>query len=479
MKLVLCHSVVPLSLALAAVGCSGAPSRNSSTQQQQVDQDYASSLISSWTQIALDAVWRDATPPAPGETRSWNEEAGPTRASRALAIVNIAVYDAVQSIVGTYNTYTNMPYDSQASMSAAVAVAAHDTLSSLFPSQKPSFDLALQNDLAANHSDLLQQGIDRGTAAAANILGLRTNDGSQVPDPLYTDLNLPTGPGQWAPDVLGNNPKAVGGYWMNVTPFALSSASQFRAPPPNSLDSPEYQADFNDVINKGSDGVTTPTTRTDDETVAGIFWGYDGAPKIGTPPRLYNMVALTIARDQGLLHQPDELTHLLAAVNTALADAAICAWDSKFFYNRWRPDNAIRSSANGNPTWMPLGAMESNTTSPDFTPPFPSYPSGHSTFGGALFQVLLRLVGDTSFTFVSDEFNGVTTDSSGNPRPLLPRTFNSLEDAQTENARSRVLLGVHWQQDEDNGVAMGNQIGDYVVDNLFARRNDSNVASKQ
>jgi hypothetical protein len=111
--------------------------------------------------------------------------------------------------------------------------------------------------------------------------------------------------------------------------------------------------------------------------------------------------------------------------------------------------------------------MEDNTTSPDFTPPFPAYVSGHATFGGALFQVLRHVFGDASFTFVSDEYNGVTVDNQGHVRPYLPRTFSGFTQAERENARSRIYLGVHWQYDADQGVAIGNQVGDFVFYNLF------------
>lgn len=462
-----CAALALSSTVVAA--CSDAPDEQS--QSSALTATSASNELLSWEQIALDAVWLDATPPGPGETRVSGEEGGPTRTSRALAIVNIAIYDAVQSIAGTYQPYTDMPNSSYASMSAAIAQSAHDTLSAMFPSQSGSFDQALASDLNAITASTKSEGVARGALAASNILALRANDGSQIPEPKYVDMNLPTGPGEWAPDTISNNPTALGGYWTQVTPFALESSDQFRAPPPETLDSDEYQADFNDVLNYGGDGVTTPTLRTPEQTIIGIYWGFDGAPKIGTPPRLYNLITLEIARLNGLDNQPAELTHLLAMVNTAMADAAIAAWDSKYAYNRWRPSNGIRATPGSNPDWMALGAMESNTTSPDFTPPFPAYPSGHATFGGALFQVLRRTLPDAPFTFISDEFNGVTTDHNGNVRPRLPRTFAGFDAAEAENARSRIYLGVHWQQDANAGITMGNSVGDYVFDNYFGPRN--------
>ena len=123
-----------------------------------------------------------------------------------------------------------------------------------------------------------------------------------------------------------------------------------------------------------------------------------------------------------------ELARLLALVNVAMADAAIAIWESKYHYELWRPVSGIRED-DGNPatladpTFTPLGAPASNLVGPNFTPPFPAYPSGHAGFGGALFQTLRRFYGtdDIAFTFVSDEFNGVTQDHDGNVRPRIVR----------------------------------------------------------
>ena len=148
-----------------------------------------------------------------------------------------------------------------------------------------------------------------------------------------------------------------------------------------------------------------------------------------------------------------------------MADAGIAIWESKYHYEFWRPverhprgrcDTGRSLPGDGNPatiadpTFTPLGAPASNLTGPNFTPPFPAYPSGHAGFGGALFEILRRFYGrdDISFTFVSDEFNGVTQDRNGNVRPLLPRYFASLSDAEEENGQSRIYLGIHWGFDK-------------------------------
>jgi hypothetical protein len=247
----------------------------------------------------------------------------------------------------------------------------------------------------------------------------------------------------------------------------------------------KYAAAFNEVKNFGGDGIGTPTERTADQTIAGTYWAYDGTPGLGTPPRLYNQIAVHIAEQRG--SNAIQLARLLALVNVAQADAAILCWKSKYDYQFWRPVVGIREadpgtgptglgdgnpSTIGDPGFSPLGAPSSNQSGPNFTPPFPAYPSGHATFGGVLFQILRRFYGtdDISFTFVSDEFNGVTTDNEGNVRPLIPRTFSSLSEAEEENGQSRIYLGLHWAFDKNTGIAKGNQMADYVINRAFVPR---------
>ncbi len=123
-------------------------------------------------------------------------------------------------------------------------------------------------------------------------------------------------------------------------------------------------------------------------------------------------------------------------------------------------------------TWSPLGAPASNLQGPNFTPPFPAYPSGHAVFGGALFQTLRNFFGtdDIAFTFVSDELNGVTRGNDGIVRPLMPRSFDSLSEAEEENGQSRIYLGIHWSFDKTEGIAQGRRVANYVFRNAFQPR---------
>lgn len=228
------------------------------------------------------------------------------------------------------------------------------------------------------------------------------------------------------------------------------------------------------------------TRRTIDQTVIGIYWGYDGASGLGTPPRLYNQIIREIALNKpnpntGSLNTPLENARLFAMANVAMADAGILAWEQKYIHNFWRPVLGIREhdlsmgptgTSNNNidndchSLWLPLGAPSTNSSKKNFTPPFPAYPSGHATFGAAAFQITRLFYGIPSgdrssdnlfqdLTFVSDEMNGVNKDNKGTVRPRHVRDFpGGLWQMIEENGRSRVYLGVHWVFDAfkvDNG----------------------------
>ncbi|HEV8130449.1 MAG TPA: vanadium-dependent haloperoxidase, partial [Acidobacteriota bacterium] len=128
------------------------------------------------------------------------------------------------------------------------------------------------------------------------------------------------------------------------------------------------------------------------------------------------------------------------------------------------------SATFGDLKFTPLGAPASNLHGPNFTPPFPAYPSGHAGFGGAVFQTLRNVYGTDriAFTFVSDEFNGETLDNEGHTRPLLQRTFSSLSQAEEENGQSRIYLGIHWVFDKTEGINQGRRVADYVFNNALA-----------
>jgi hypothetical protein len=438
-----------------------------------------------WNAIALDASGLDHTPVEPGEQRVFGENFGPGRSSRAMAIVHIAMFDAVNAVVRGYRGYTGLaPVRGDTSMTAAIAQASHGTLAALFPSQRATFDEALNEELGqVRERDAKARGIALGQAAAGAILARRAADGSQHPEPrIGVDFIPSREPGQWRQDPISQSPLALGARWSEVAPFVLSSADQFRVPPPPSLQSTEYAAAFDEVQREGGDNIVTPTARSPEQTEIGIYWAYDGTPSLCAPPRLYNQIAVLIADQMG--SSVVELARLLALINVAMADAGIAIWESKYHYGFWRPVTGIRESDQGSgptgqgdgnaatlgdPTFTPLGAPASNLVGPNFTPPFPAYPSGHAGFGAALFQTLRRFYGTDriAFTFVSDEFNGVTEDHQGVVRPLVPRSFSSLSEAEEENGQSRIYLGIHWVFDKTEGITMGRGVADEVFRHAF------------
>lgn len=447
-------------------------------------------LLHRWNEIAINATGLDHTPVPPGDPRVFGEQLGPGRSSRAMAIVHIAMFDAMTAIEGGYRSYTGVRAGrGPISEDAAVVQAAHDTLVALFPSQTASFDTLLAEDLARiTNAAKRANGIRLGQDAAAAILAMRVNDGSQFPEPRVGVDYFPSDqPGHWRQDPISLIPLALGAHWGECIPFVVNSPTQFRAPPPPDMTSAAYTTAYNEVKNLGGDGVITPTQRTSEQTFIGIFWAYDGTPSLCAPPRLYNQIAVNIAdqrRVRGI-----EFARLLALVNVAMADAGMTIWESKYHYDLWRPITGIRESdpgtgptglGDGNPdtagdtTFSPLGAPASNLSGPDFTPPFPAYPSGHAGFGGALFQTMRRFyrTDQIAFTFVSDEFNGQTRDNDGTVRPYQPRSFSNLSQAEEENGQSRIYLGIHWSFDKTEAIALGRGVANYVFEHAFTPEED-------
>ena len=428
-----------------------------------------------WNSVAIDASGLDHKPLSEGEQRRFGEQLGPGRAARAMAIVHLAIFEAVNGIAGNHQSLIGFSKGSNgASIDAAIAQAAHDSLVALFPSQSSIMDAYMAEEMENIDTAGRVQGLQVGRKAASAVLSHVANDGSAHVEPrLGVEFITSDEPGKWRQDPISQVPVAVGAYWGTVKPLVIKDGAQFRAPAPPALNSPEYAAAFDEAKRLG--GAGDDTERTDDQTTAGIYWAYDGTPSLCAPPRLYNQLLMTIADQMGTTDVV-ELSRLLALANVAMSDAAIAIWESKFYYQLWRPITAIREAdTDGNDAtiadaaFKPLGAPASNLLGPDFTPPFPTYPSGHAGIGGALFEILRRFYGtdDITFTFVSDEYNGETADSEGAIRPLIPRTFTSLSQAEEENGQSRIYLGIHFSFDKTAGIEEGRKVAGYVFENAL------------
>jgi hypothetical protein len=376
-----------------------------------------------WNTLMLDAIRQDRT--------------APPAASRVMAMMNTAVFDAVNSASGqVYTPYAlAVPQFGGADTRAAVSQAARNILVAAFPSQAARFDAALATQLAMSPNGAAKNsGISAGAATAQAILALRSTDGANR---VVTNPVLPPIPGNYQETGTG------GGYgilqqWPTVTPWAMASGDQFRAAPPPSLASAEYAVALNEVKLLGA---ASSTARTADQTEIAYYWA-DGAGT-WTPPGHWFSIASDAANRQGL--STLESARLFALLGISVADAGIAAWDTKYAFNLWRPVTAIqRGEEDGNPltigdaSWTPLLG----------TPPHPSYTSGHSTFSASAAELLALYFGTDSVNFcsASESANAAT------------RCFTSFTEAAMEAGMSRIYGGIHFQFDNQAGLAAGKQI---------------------
>lgn len=405
--------------------------------------------IVEWNEIASDVLLADTQYQNPG------------MASRSMAMVNLAIYDAVNGIQPTHQSFFSQPAPQLgASPDVAAIEAAYQVLSSIYPGQQAMLDSRRTASMSAfGDSPAKTSGILYGQQVASTILNERVNDGFDEMVP----YSLTEGAGHWEPDPMNPGQEAWGPEWGSLKPFGIREVSDMMPPPMPSMTSDEYTAAFNEVKRLGS---IDSTERTADQTEIALFWAYDRLG-MGTPMRLYNQVLRNIATSEET--DLNETARMFAMAHTSIADAGITAWDAKFEYDFWRPISGIRrADEDGNPNtvadpdWTPLAAP--GGTGPDgelindFTPPFPTYISGHASFGGALFQSLENYFGtdEMSFQLTSDEVPGSV------------RSFERFSDARIENGRSRVFLGIHWDFDDTMAQGTGQLVADYIHANHFA-----------
>jgi PAP2 superfamily protein len=407
-----------------------------------------------WTAVALClvTVMIHATTVRADVVLDWNAHAAraivtvggqvPPRALIRLAMVHLAIYDAVNAIDGVpFEPYASVPsVDRPASAEAAVAAAAHDVLVALFPAQSTDLDAKYAASLAALPDDIAKvNGIAVGQEAARGILNARTHDGRDA-----TVIYVPgSGPGVWVPTppafLTAQAPET-----RFVQPFALNSPSQFRPEAPFSLDSQEWARDYNEIRALGS---AVGSSRTAEQTDIARFWS-------DNPPLQWNRAwrALSMAKGLGLA----ENARYFAMLASASADSLIACWDAKFFYNFWRPVTAIRAGeSDGNPETEPDPAWIGLIV----TPPHPEYPAAHGCFSGASTATLKSFFGTDEVGFWID------SNVTGVVNPV--RTYFRFADALAEVAEARIYGGMHYRNSTRIGANIGKQVSRFTTTHFF------------
>ena len=361
----------------------------------------------------------------------------PLPQARFAAIAQLAVFEAVNAITRDYKPYLGtITASPSASAEAAAIAAAHKVLTIYFPGSAASLDAARANSLAAiADSPAKAAGISVGEAAAAAMIAARANDGSASP---AFFLPSSTNPGEWQPTP---GCTAAGGaffHWQSVTPFGLRSASQFRLDPPQTLNSGRYTRTFNEVKEVGD---VESTERPPDRAKVALFFAAVSAVAV------FNPVARQISAAQG--KSLSENAHDFALLNMAISDGAVASFDSKYRYNFWRPETAIRAA----------GQDDNDKTQPNFnfnpfvvTPCFPSYPSAHATLSNAAREVMEEIYGNVhqALTLSNPAVPGVTLKYTN-----LTQITDDIDDA-------RVYGGIHFRTDQDAGAKLGRRVGQYV-----------------
>lgn len=379
-------------------------------------------VVLDWNAIALTTI--TVGPPFP--------------TSRLTAITQLAVFEAVNAITGDYEPYLGtIAAPSTASPEAAAAAAAHAVLKNYFPAKAAALDAALSVSLGAipdGQSKL--DGIAAGRAAAAAMIALRTGDGSDL-----SQSYLPSSsePGQW--QLTANCPVTGGSFllWGKVTPFGLQTADQFRLGPPPALSSGEYRKDFIEVQRVGDvNSSVRPPDRTD---VARFYAAL-------SPVALANSAARQVAAAQG--RTLSENARSFALLNMALSDAAVATFDSKYYYNFWRPETAIHGASDDGNDKTDATALYAPLIA---APCFPSYPSAHGTLSSAAREVLERLYGPSGhdITLTVTAF------------PTLAFTYADFKSIVRDISDARVYGGIHFRFDQEAGEHLGREIAHYIL----------------
>ena len=404
-----------------------------------------------WNSYAVDAIVNAATAQVPGAAQT------PPVSILHLAMVQGAVYDAVNSIERTHQPYLQglRPTAKSASQAAAVATAAHDVLVGLVlvpPLPQAIVDrlhgLRDESIATATSKDgrrAVRAGIRAGSAAAKAMLAKRGSDGRYG----QYSFAVGEGTGQWRPTPPANlnDPFA----WVTkVEPFLLTSASQFRSKGPNPVTSDAYTREYNEVKALGGNGTTTPSGRTPGQLAVAQFY-------VVNPVEMYNRTFRTIAQREGTTLAGE--ARLFAMLNMAGADALINCWDDKAHWNFWRPITAIRmGNDDGNPDTVGDPAWTSFIGSP----PYPDHTSGYNCVTGGFMHAARAFFGRDRMSF------GVTA-TIGTPPAPVTRSYRRFSDVAGDTINARVYQGIHFRAADVQGAVIGKRVAGWLDKNYFNR----------
>jgi len=365
-------------------------------------------------------------------------QVGPFPHGRILAMMHVAMFEAVNAIERRYAPYKlKLTAEAGASKDAAAAAAGYYVLLAAYPDRRAELDGAYVAMLAGvADGDAKNKGAELGKKAAAEIIALRADDRADAPES-YRPV---TTPGVYLPTVI-----PAGSTQGAATPWTMTSGSQFRPSAPPALTSETWTKDFNEIREIGR---RDSKTRTAEQTTIGRFWFLVG-------PRTYNPIVrqVAMARDMDIV----DCARLYALTAMAGFDAQIAVFDGKYTYNLWRPLTAIRNAdQTNNPatprdaTWLPLGD----------TPMHPEYPCAHCIVSASVSAVLQSVVGNE----VGDIFLTSPTASG------VTRKWTRLQDYNEEVALARIYAGFHYRFSTVVGKDMGKKIADQLIANQLRKQ---------
>jgi hypothetical protein len=362
----------------------------------------------------------------------------PFAQARTAAIVQLAVFEAVNAVTGDYRPYLGtLASAPKASPDAAAVAAAHGVLRALIPADGASLDAARAASLAdIPDGPAKAEGVAVGEAAASAMLALRTSDGATPPQ---FHVPAPPAPGVWQP--TPGCPPAGGAllHWRHLTPFGIRHGAQFRSEPPPPVHGRRYAQDYEEVLSVG--GVESGARPIDRADVARF---YNAASAVAA----WNAAVAQVADGRGRTLAGN--ARVLALLNMAISDGLVSSMETKYHYGFWRPHTAILSGdADGNPK---------TAADPGFvpfvpTPCFPSYPSAHASASYAALAVAVR--------FFGNDGHAIALTHPGVPGVVLH--YGSFRQIARDVDDARVYGGIHFRFDQEAGRHQGLQVGAFVA----------------